>query len=80
MNRRVPQTIDMTTCLAPIRGEPNGGGKDHFLQDAELFASWGVDYLKLDDCNVYSPDGGVSNEAYNGVNPGAQRFVLDRPG
>ena len=38
-------------------GDPKGGGKDHFLQDAELFASWGVDYLKLDGCNVYFPKG-----------------------
>lgn len=40
-------------------GEPKGGGKDHFLQDAKLFASWGVDYLKLDGCNVYVPTGGL---------------------
>lgn len=33
-------------------GQPRGGGDDHFLQDARLFASWGVDYLKLDGCNV----------------------------
>ena len=43
-------------------GEPNGGGKDHFLQDARLFASWGVDYLKLDGCNLYVPKG-ESHEA-----------------
>ena len=38
-------------------GEPDGGGKDHFLQDAKLFASWGVDYLKLDGCNLHVPKG-----------------------
>lgn len=38
-------------------GVPNGGGKAHFFQDARLFASWGVDYLKLDGCNVYIPPG-----------------------
>ncbi|HEX7360891.1 MAG TPA: ricin-type beta-trefoil lectin domain protein [Bryobacteraceae bacterium] len=38
-------------------GVPNGGGKAHFSQDARLFASWGVDYLKLDGCNVYIPPG-----------------------
>ncbi len=43
-------------------GEPNGGGKDHFLQDAKLFAYWGVDYLKLDGCNLYMSKG-VSKEA-----------------
>ena len=45
-------------------GDPNGGGKDHFLQDARLFASWGVDYLKLDGCNVYAPKGTSSEAAY----------------
>jgi alpha-galactosidase len=38
-------------------GETKDGGKDHFLQDAKLFESWGVDYLKLDGCNLYAPDG-----------------------
>jgi alpha-galactosidase len=45
-------------------GESKGGGKDHFLQDAKLFASWGVDYLKLDGCNVYVPTGGTQDAAY----------------
>ncbi|MFF3767425.1 NPCBM/NEW2 domain-containing protein [Streptomyces sp. NPDC001922] len=27
------------------------GGLDHERQDAKLFASWGVDYLKYDNCN-----------------------------
>jgi alpha-galactosidase len=41
-------------------GWPKGGSpddkSDHFLQDARLFASWGVDYLKLDGCNLYVKD------------------------
>jgi len=45
-------------------GEPNGGGKDHFAQDARLFASWGVDYLKLDGCNLYAPKGSSMVEVY----------------
>ncbi|HUA24439.1 MAG TPA: ricin-type beta-trefoil lectin domain protein [Steroidobacteraceae bacterium] len=45
-------------------GEPQGGGQAHFLADAKLFASWGVDYLKLDGCNVYVPKGGSANDAY----------------
>ncbi len=45
-------------------GVPDGGGNDHFLQDAKLFASWGVDYLKLDGCNVYVPAGNSQAEAY----------------
>lgn len=45
-------------------GVPNGGGKDHFLQDARLFASWGVDYLKLDGCNLYVPKGSTKESVY----------------
>ena len=45
-------------------GEPKGGGQDHFLQDAKLFASWGVDYLKLDGCNLYVPKGSSQNDVY----------------
>jgi len=28
-------------------------GPDHWQQDADLFASWGIDYLKLDSCGGY---------------------------
>ena len=42
----------------------DGGGKDHFVQDARLFASWGVDYLKLDGCNLYVPKGGNDAAVY----------------
>jgi alpha-galactosidase len=45
-------------------GQPQGGGKDHFVEDARLFASWGVDYLKLDGCNVYVPPAQSSDAAY----------------
>lgn len=45
-------------------GVPNGGGPDHFLQDARLFASWGVDYLKLDGCNLYVPKGSTKESVY----------------
>jgi alpha-galactosidase len=45
-------------------GQPNGGAKDHFLQDARLFASWSVDYLKLDGCNLYVPEGVSKPDAY----------------
>ncbi|HEX8712456.1 MAG TPA: alpha-galactosidase, partial [Terracidiphilus sp.] len=45
-------------------GVPNGGGKPHFRQDAKLFASWGVDYLKLDGCNLYMAPGESKNEVY----------------
>ncbi len=45
-------------------GTPRGGGKDYFLQDARLFASWGVDFLKLDGCNVYVPPGSTKEATY----------------
>lgn len=45
-------------------GVPKGGGKDHFVEDARLFASWGVDYLKLDGCNLYVPKGGNTQSVY----------------
>jgi alpha-galactosidase len=32
------------------------GGLDHEQQDADLFASWGVDYLKYDNCNNQGRD------------------------
>jgi alpha-galactosidase len=58
-----------TTCGSyagsgwPKGGEP-GDGSDHFAQDARLFASWGVDYLKLDGCNVYVRDPSENLAAY----------------
>ena len=49
-------------------GWPKGAGpdegSDHFLQDARLFASWGVDYLKLDGCNVYARNPSENLAAY----------------
>lgn len=62
-------------------GEPKGGGKDHFLQDAKLFESWGVDYLKLDGCNVYVPPGGTQGDAYRKAYAAqaAALKVLNRP-
>ena len=45
-------------------GEPDGGGDDHFIQDTKLFASWGVDYLKLDGCNLYVPGGETKVAVY----------------
>ncbi len=45
-------------------GRPQGGGADHFAQDAASFASWGVDYLKLDGCNVWAAPGQSQEQAY----------------
>jgi alpha-galactosidase len=40
------------------------GSWGHWQQDANLFASWGVDYLKLDGCNVPSVSGQTSEQTY----------------
>ncbi|MGB6131620.1 MAG: ricin-type beta-trefoil lectin domain protein [Acidobacteriaceae bacterium] len=60
-------------------GEPDGGGKAHFLDDARLFASWGVDYLKLDGCNVYATKGESQNAAYRAAYQ-AESAALKRVG
>jgi alpha-galactosidase len=36
------------TCM----GVPESGSQGHEQQDANTFASWGVDYLKYDNCNA----------------------------
>ncbi|MFG3280875.1 ricin-type beta-trefoil lectin domain protein [Streptomyces sp. NPDC048111] len=54
-----------TTCGGyPGSGRPKGGGPDHFAQDTATFASWGVDYLKLDGCNLDIAPGQTKEEAY----------------
>ncbi|KAJ5558952.1 hypothetical protein N7535_009175 [Penicillium sp. DV-2018c] len=40
------------------------GSYGHEKQDAELFASWGIDYLKLDGCNVWAEEGRSLREEY----------------
>ncbi|MBC3841274.1 hypothetical protein GXW82_16105 [Streptacidiphilus sp. 4-A2] len=40
------------------------GSMDHWQQDADLFAKWGVDYVKLDGCNVPTPSGETDEQAY----------------
>ncbi|MDH6141667.1 alpha-galactosidase [Kitasatospora sp. GP30] len=54
-----------STCGGyPGSGRPSGGGADHFAEDAADFAAWGVDYLKLDGCNVYTATGQTQEQAY----------------
>ncbi len=60
-------------------GVPQGGGRPHFLADAKLFASWGVDYLKLDGCNVYAAKGESQNAAYRAAYR-AEHLALERVG
>jgi alpha-galactosidase len=40
------------------------GSWGHWQQDADTFASWGVDYLKLDGCNVPSVTGQSAEQTY----------------
>ncbi|MFJ6462440.1 ricin-type beta-trefoil lectin domain protein [Streptomyces sp. NPDC091387] len=53
--------IGTTTC----GGFPGSWG--HFRQDADLFASWGVDFIKLDGCNMPSTASSATGyiSAYN---------------
>ncbi|MEW2412981.1 ricin-type beta-trefoil lectin domain protein [Streptomyces sp. NPDC046866] len=48
----------------PGSGSPEGGGPDHYAQDARQFASWKVDYVKMDGCNLWVPPGMTKEEAY----------------
>ncbi|MFI5634933.1 NEW3 domain-containing protein [Streptomyces sp. NPDC051664] len=48
-----------TTC----GGYP--GSLDHWQQDADLFAKWGVDYVKLDGCNVPTKPGETDEQSYH---------------
>lgn len=43
-------------------GYPGSWG--HYKQDADTFASWGVDYVKLDGCNVPSVPGQTAAQTY----------------
>jgi hypothetical protein len=40
------------------------GSLGHYQQDANTFASWGVDYVKLDGCNVPSVAGQTDAQTY----------------
>ncbi|MGW0363993.1 ricin-type beta-trefoil lectin domain protein [Streptomyces sp. NPDC002990] len=48
----------------PGSGAPEGGGPDHYAQDARQFASWKVDYVKMDGCNLWVPEGKTKEQAY----------------
>ncbi|MEV0410577.1 ricin-type beta-trefoil lectin domain protein [Streptomyces sp. NPDC050448] len=48
----------------PGSGSPDGGGPDHYAQDARQFASWKVDYVKMDGCNLWVPPGATKERAY----------------
>ncbi|RNI24905.1 NEW3 domain-containing protein [Flexivirga caeni] len=50
---------------ATCGGYPGSWG--HYTQDAKQFAAWGVDYVKLDGCNVPSVAGETSAQTYNRI-------------
>lgn len=41
------------------------GSLDHWQQDADLFAQWKVDYVKLDGCNVPTKPGQTQEQSYH---------------
>lgn len=50
-------TFGLYTCAGTetcVGGRP--GSKDHFPQDAAVFAEWGVDWVKMDWCNTQGMD------------------------
>ncbi|MDH6575292.1 NEW3 domain-containing protein [Kitasatospora sp. MAP5-34] len=41
------------------------GSMNHWQQDTDLFAAWGVDYVKLDGCNVPTAAGKSDEQSYH---------------
>ncbi|TDU83323.1 alpha galactosidase A [Kribbella voronezhensis] len=58
------QDAGFATCTGQTGSGASSGQADHFVQDAATFASWGVDYIKLDGCNVYIPPGASKLKVY----------------
>lgn len=59
------QDAGSLTCERyPGSGSPVGGGPDHYARDARQFASWKVDYVKMDGCNLWVPEGKTKEQAY----------------
>ncbi|MET9960682.1 ricin-type beta-trefoil lectin domain protein [Streptomyces sp. NPDC006326] len=59
------QDAGSLTCERyPGSGAPEGGGADHYAEDARQFASWKVDYVKMDGCNLWVPPGQTKEQAY----------------
>ena len=53
------------------------GSEGHWQQDADLFAAWGVDYVKLDGCNVPTPSGETDEQAYYATYSAMSKALLD---
>ncbi|MBW5486731.1 hypothetical protein GPJ59_34035 [Streptomyces bambusae] len=61
----------------PGSGTPDGGGQDNFARDARLFASWKVDYVKMDGCNMWVPPGLTKEQAYRQAYEAVARALRD---
>ncbi|MCC9306169.1 NEW3 domain-containing protein [Kitasatospora sp. RB6PN24] len=53
------------------------GSLDHWQQDADLFASWDVDYVKLDGCNVPTKAGETDEQSYRDTYTAMSRALLN---
>ncbi|MFJ3855966.1 ricin-type beta-trefoil lectin domain protein [Streptomyces sp. NPDC090085] len=70
------QDAGSLTCEKyPGSGSPAGGGPDHYARDARQFASWKVDYVKMDGCNVWVPEGQTKERAYRDAYHGVARAI-----
>ena len=58
----------------------SGGDDPHWQQDADLFASWGVDYLKLDSCGGYEKNYSADPVGRQYANYAAMRDALNATG
>ncbi|MET9608475.1 ricin-type beta-trefoil lectin domain protein [Streptomyces sp. NPDC006512] len=61
----------------PGSGAPDGGGEDNYARDARLFASWNVDYVKMDGCNLWVPPGKTKEQAYRDAYNAVARALRD---
>ncbi|MFF4007449.1 ricin-type beta-trefoil lectin domain protein [Streptomyces sp. NPDC001717] len=72
------QDAGSLTCEKyPGSGSPQGGGADHYLQDARQFASWKVDYVKMDGCNLWVPEGKTKERAYRDAYTAVAKALRD---
>ena len=53
------------------------GSLDHWQQDADLFAKWQVDYVKLDGCNVPTKPGETDEQSYHDTYSAWSQAMLD---
>lgn len=72
------QDAGYLTCERyPGSGSPDGGGPDHYARDARQFASWKVDYVKMDGCNLWVPEGKTKEQAYRDAYNSVARALRD---